>query len=113
MRKFVAFALLLSVSCSVALTDQEAGIQACEIITKEGLKSPASYQRIKGVVEPYTPGKRHRSVWLTYDAANAFGTMIRGQARCDLRPSDDGQFHEVDSIVNAAKNEKDAQLLGI
>jgi hypothetical protein len=54
----------------------------CEHATKEALRSPATYQRVKSIVGQVQANRV--TVFINFDAANAYGTLIRGLVQCEL-----------------------------
>ncbi|HEX8573999.1 MAG TPA: hypothetical protein VF759_14740, partial [Allosphingosinicella sp.] len=64
---------------------QSQAVQACEVFIKERLRSPSTYKRISGdALGPAfeNDGRRVKMVTIEYDAANAYGTPIRGSQQC-------------------------------
>jgi len=57
-------------------------LEMCEASLTRELRSPGSYQRVSKVV---TADVERAFVSLTYDAANAFGTPVRGIKVCEYR----------------------------
>lgn len=74
-------------------------VVACEDQIKQRLKSPSSYNRVDMRVTKAVPGGEgtptHFSLFITYEASNSFGVMLRDQALCTY-VSKDG------SVVDAA-----------
>lgn len=62
-------------------------IYVCEEIIRGNLKSPSSYRRIK--VSAYEPGPETKDlggIAFSFDAANLYGTPLRGSAYCEYGP---------------------------
>jgi len=72
-------------SCSTA---ESAAVDVCESALMTEIRSPSTYSR----VNTYTPEPANgfREVAITYDAANAFGTPVRGSKVCVFRDNKDG-----------------------
>ena len=83
---------------------QSQAVQACEVFIKERLRSPSTYNRISGdSLGPAfeSDGRRVKMVTLEYDAANAYGTPIRGSQQCIFEVDAKGKFKE--DINHAAR----------
>ena len=83
---------------------EERAIQACEKYIQGQLRSPSTYKRVGGIqippqIERYGDGIR--TVIVTYDASNAFGTPVRGSAECAFAVGQDGQFPSAISLESA------------
>jgi hypothetical protein len=92
---------LMLCSCDSA---QSQAVQACEVFIKERLRSPSTYKRISGdSLGPAfeSDGRRVKMVTLEYDAANAYGTPIRGIQQCVFEVNANGTFKE--DIEHAAR----------
>ncbi|MFA7595899.1 MAG: hypothetical protein WCY92_06045 [Novosphingobium sp.] len=86
--------LVVVAGCNSA---QNAAVGACEAFIKERLRSPSTYKQI-GVdysgVSFKSEGRDVRMVTVEYDAANAFGTPIRGNQQCVFEVDKSGNFAE-------------------
>jgi len=70
-------------------------IQACEIFIKERLRSPSTYKQIDAEYSGVTfksDNRDVRMVTIEYDAANAYGTPIRGNQQCVFEINKNGNF---------------------
>jgi hypothetical protein len=88
-------------SCNSA---QNTAVEACEIFIKERLRSPSTYQRITsdGLGPSFeSDGRRVKMITIEYDAANAYGTPIRGSQQCTFKVDGKGNF--VDDPKHAAR----------
>ena len=90
------FALLASfglASCDALTSNEEHAFQVCEGYIAQGLRSPSTYNRVSAIAEPAEPGQTLRTVYVEYDAANAYGTAIRGAEGCIFNvAADTGEF---------------------
>lgn len=75
-------------------------IEQCENHILGKLKAPSAYKRIKATVAIPDEKKHRQTVYIDYDAPNAFGVPIRGLEVCDfpyglaeakIRPLDDAE----------------------
>ena len=76
---------------------QSQAVQACETFIKERLRSPSTYKRIS--VDDLGPafesdGRRIKMLTVEYDAANAYGTPIRGSQQCVFEVDEKGRFSQ-------------------
>lgn len=97
MRIMLALAALALASCS---SQKTLAVDACEGYIKAGLRSPSTYKVVETTLnDPIKAdsGRFVRTISISYDAANAFGTPIRGAEICSF---------VVDSSGNFAKNLK-------
>jgi hypothetical protein len=62
-------------------------VQLCKFAIKETLRSPSTFEAVK--VEDYS-NTNDPAVFIDYDAANAFGTLVRGKARCKFSKDESG-----------------------
>jgi hypothetical protein len=96
--------LLLLLMLSGCNSVQKQAVQACEVFIREGLRSPSTYQRAS--VDDLGPafeheGRRVKMITVEYDAANAYGTPVRGSQQCVFEVNDKGAF--VDDLEHAAR----------
>lgn len=56
------------------------GLAECEKAIKRDLRSPSTYERVSVGIE--VAGEKERFFDIEYDAANAYGTPVREDARC-------------------------------
>ena len=100
--KLVLLALYLGlVGCN---SPQSHAIKACEIFIKERLRSPSTYKKVRNdSIGPVfvSEGRNVKMINIEYDAANAFGTPIRGSQQCMFQVDKGGKFS--DDIEFAAK----------
>lgn len=91
---FIFIALSTLSGCS---PNKDAAINACEIFIKERLRSPSTYKQV-GVdysgVTFKSQGRDVRMVGIEYDAANAYGTPIRGDLQCLFEVDSKGNYTE-------------------
>ena len=80
--------VLAGLLCSGCFLDS-AAVQDCEADLKRVLRSPSTYKRLS---YDETPVRRVNEVWISieYDAANAYGTPIRGSRLCKYRMNSGG-----------------------
>jgi hypothetical protein len=98
-----AIIAVLAVSTTAALSGCDAledkSIKACESFIKARLRSPSTYKRIDatayGVVIK-SEGKNLKTVTVDYDAANAYGTPIRGDQMCSFEVDKGGNYLDRD-----------------
>jgi hypothetical protein len=74
---------------------QNKAVNACETFIKDRLRSPSTYKRIN--VDGLGPafeneGHSVKMVTIEYDAANAYGTPIRGSQQCTFEVDKSGNF---------------------
>ena len=95
--------------------DTEESAQACESFIKGRLRSPSTYQRAELTVSPEPDADRTRSIFIKYDAANAFGTPIRGMQWCKFKVEADGKFPSLPelqvSLVESELSLRDAMKM--
>jgi hypothetical protein len=101
MKLAVATISLATAACNPA---QQQAVQACEVFIKERLRSPSTYQQVK--VDALGPafesdGRRVKMLTIEYDAANAYGTPIRGTQQCVFDVDAKGNFS--DDLEHAAR----------
>jgi hypothetical protein len=93
--RFLGILLLVTVAgCNPA---QNAAVGACETFIKERLRSPSTYKQINADYSgaPFkSEGRDVRMVIIEYDAANAFGTPIRGSQQCVFEIDSKGNYSE-------------------
>lgn len=77
----IAGALALA-GCGAFDDGSSRAIRVCEKIVTDQLRSPSTYGRISVMTEDAVQGRGVRSIFITYDAANAFGTPVRGAQQC-------------------------------
>lgn len=95
--------LLTVAGCSAFDSGEEQAAQACEAFVAEQLLSPSTYKRVSMTAPPHVPGKGFRFVTVSYDAANAFGTPIRGTQTCAFKvDKETGRFPQVDLMKSSA-----------
>ena len=70
----------------------EEAAKVCEQHIASALRSPSTYERTKLTVSPDKDEYGTRSVFIGYDADNAFGIPIRGKEWCAFEVDDDGSF---------------------
>ncbi|WP_422057705.1 hypothetical protein [Sphingomonas sp.] len=75
--------------CASASPEDDA-IAICEARLLEKLRSPATYVRVKATVGQTDPG--YKVAFITYDAANAFGTPVRGLDSCVFKLDATGEL---------------------
>lgn len=104
-------------SCGKTGASAGAEIAACETFIQGALRSPSTYKRIslgqsdravavvdynayKGLNASAGDNPAVRTVSISYDSANAFGTPIRGNQQCDflLRDSTSNKFESEPSV---------------
>lgn len=73
---------------------QYKALEACDEKIKQDLRSPSSYTRISA---DSSDSEDVISVFIEYDAANAYGTLVRERVYCRIPKSVDG-----DPAYNAA-----------
>jgi len=76
-------------------------IEGCRRFTMDALRSPSTYKEVSSRSERDTGanGVPIKTITLVYDAANVYGTPVRGIQRCDFVLSKDGK---VDGGVDTA-----------
>ena len=95
MRFQLYFVVLPMLLCSCGGNGYEPAIQACEKFIEGSLKSPSTYKRVSANVDQSAvmyAGKSTKSVSVSYDAANAFGTPIRAAEICRFEVDQNGAF---------------------
>lgn len=74
-----------------------AATEACEIFVKERIRSPSTYVQVSvdddGVIFKDS-GRDVKMVIIEYDAANAFGTPVRGSQQCVFEVDEKGNYAE-------------------
>ncbi|MEE9433139.1 MAG: hypothetical protein V3V15_02730 [Sphingorhabdus sp.] len=98
--RFLGLTLLL-VGCNPA---ENSAVGACELFIKERLRSPSTYERVSvdfSGVSFESQGQNVKMVSIEYDAANAYGTPIRGRQQCTFEVGDDSQY--LDDVDHAAR----------
>lgn len=73
--------LILAPLALTACSSDSIPVQACETAIKAVLRSPSTYRRVEA-------NDYKTSVYIQFDAANAFGTPIRSLARCEFEKPD-------------------------
>ncbi len=70
----------LAILCASCAPTESKLVAACEEVLKQRLRSPSGYTRIK-----LTEGAQAQTsiLFIEYDAPNAFGTAVRGLAKCE------------------------------
>ncbi len=101
-RLLAASALIFIAGCSA----EKPEVEDCERYLMPKLKAPATYKRVEG--KSYVDGKVAK-VFITYDAANSYGTPIRGIQMCQY-PIVNGSPDTGNYIDHDAVSEK--QILG-
>lgn len=92
-RTLVFLLLPALASCQLLQSDADRALSVCEDVITKDLRSPSTYKRVDTVIEPHEIGTDVRSVHITYDAANAFGTPVRGTGGCAFEVAPDtGEF---------------------
>ena len=102
MRYWVLIAAMLLAGCNKAEND---AVRACETFIKERLRSPSTYKKISddGVGPAFKhDGRNIKMVLIEYDAANAYGTPIRGSQQCVFEVDKAGNYLDKD-LEHAAK----------
>lgn len=82
-------------------------IDACEQRLLAGLLSPSSYKRIEVVA-------REGTVWISYDASNVYGAILRQEHTCLFVNTSDGRRFADDPVITleASMNQCTAELRG-
>ena len=70
--------------------DDDLGL--CETIAKAGLIAPSTYKRIKLAMSG------ERTAWVTFDAANVYGTPIRHSVTCRFSGKLTSHNHRVEEV---------------
>ena len=101
----IKYLLALSFLLAGCNSQQSAAVGACESFIKERLRSPSSYKQIS--VDDLGPsfkndGRDIKMLTVEYDAANAYGTPIRGKQMCTFDVDQSGNFIDKD-VEFAAK----------
>jgi hypothetical protein len=76
---------------------KDAAVGACESFVKDRLRSPSTYKQISvdySGVRFESNGRDVRMVNIKYDAANAYGTPIRGDQQCMFEVDKKGNYAE-------------------
>jgi hypothetical protein len=95
---------LLASAFALCGCSQNAAIDACESFIKERLRSPSTYRQVAAEYSGVTFRNEGRNVLMAtveYDAANAFGTPIRGSQQCVFEVDRRGNF--LDNPEHAAQ----------
>jgi hypothetical protein len=108
MTKILPFSSALTVvlsGCSMAGGQPE--VTACEEFIKSALRSPSTFKSVssKSSDSKSGDGKGVREIFIEYDAANAFGTPIRGSQICTFDLVD-GKVLNPDVAVTFAKSDR-------
>lgn len=82
-------ALALTASCAPA-TGQDDAIKACEAYIKKGLEAPTTFRMSSNPSAIYIPAKNpdRLRVGISYEAQNAFGTLVSNTEFCDFSAPD-------------------------
>jgi hypothetical protein len=83
---------------------EDAAVRACETFIKERLRSPSTYKKISddGLGPSFkSEGRDVKMIAIEYDAANAYGTPIRGNQLCRFEVDKSGKFLD-DDLEHAA-----------
>lgn len=94
MRKvFLVACLGLALSgCDALISNEEAAIRVCEGYIIGKLKAPATYKRVEVTVGMLDKAQSNRDVFISYDAANSFGTPLRSLEHCSFDTLANGDF---------------------
>ncbi|MBX9729692.1 MAG: hypothetical protein K2X59_00040 [Sphingomonas sp.] len=78
-------------------------VAACRSFVSGGLRSPSTYSEIEARSERGKDGDGNpmATVTISYDAANAYGTPVRGAQICYFAISKDGKFSPEPSVATA------------
>lgn len=79
-------ALILMAGCAGegAPSNEEKLIAECEQWLKERLRAPSSYKRVSATAAIPDEAESRQSVFIEYDAVNAFNAPLREIAQCDF-----------------------------
>jgi hypothetical protein len=116
MRWGIVAATMLPVlaSCSLVESSSDKAVKACEVFIKDGLRSPATYKLIKATTDDPRTDKSIRSVFVEYDASNAFGTPIRAIEQCLFEADENGGLPDSASMnLSAAMARTTAAAKGL
>lgn len=91
-------------SCGALTSNEEHAFRVCEGYVQKQLRSPSTYQRVTAIAEFPEPGKTERTVFIEYDAHNAFGVPVRGTEGCQFRVDEAGNFPSQGEMELAAAN---------
>lgn len=95
--------LLTVTGCDAFASGEEQAAQACEAFVAERLLSPSTYKRVSMAAPAHQPGEGFRFVSIRYDAANAFGTTIRGAQTCAFKvDKETGRFPDAAVMKSSA-----------
>jgi hypothetical protein len=91
--------LITAIFLSGCNTAEDSAVRACETFIKERLRSPSTYKKISddGLGPSFkSDGRDVKMVVIEYDAANAYGTPIRGTQQCLFEVDKSGKFLDQD-----------------
>ena len=100
MRLWVALGAAVVSSCSSKQADPM--VTVCESVIRNGLNIPDSYSRRTSGIDP-TADDGTRTVSITYDEVNQYGTVKQGVQHCVFKMEADGSTPPIERL------QKDAQ----
>lgn len=98
-------ALMIAIFLGGCITSEDSAVRACETFIKERLRSPSTYKKVSddGLGPSFKiDGRYVKMIVIEYDAANAYGTPMRGNQQCLFEVDKNGKFLDED-LEHAAK----------
>lgn len=113
MRKlaFLGLVAMCLAGCDALESNDESAVKVCEAFIQDRLKAPATYSRVELTVEMKQAGQPTRDVFISYDAANAYGTPIRSIERCTFDTLPNGDFPTPSVMGMGVSNAERAEIM--